>query len=68
MIEKDHLGDWSPEKDSTGNSKVGPTLWSKLHKNDKTCKSLSEFRNRMRNKDLTSLIDDRCKACLLCDS
>ena len=46
----------------------GPILWSKLDKNDKTCKSLSEFRNRMRNKDLTSLIDDGCKGCLLCDS
>jgi len=68
LIEKDHLDGWSPEKDSTGNSKLAPTLWSKLDKNDKTCKSLSEFRNRMRNKDLTSLIDDRCKAFLLCDS
>ena len=47
---------------------LGPTLRSKLDKNDKTCKSLSEFRNRIRNKDLTFLIDDRCKACLLCDS
>ena len=47
---------------------LGPILWSKLDKNDKTCKSLSEFRNRMRNKDLTSLIDDGCKGCLLCDS
>ena len=47
---------------------LGPTLWSKLDKNDKTCKSLNEVRDRMRNKDLTSLIDDRCKACLLCDS
>ena len=55
---------------------LGPILWSKLDKNDKTCKSLkwftrlileSDFRNRMRNKDLTSLIDDRCKGCLLCD-
>ena len=41
---------------------------SKLDKNDKTCKSLSEFRNRMRNKDLTSLINDGCKGCPLCDS
>ena len=47
---------------------LGPILWSKLDKNDKTCKSLSDFRNRMRNKDLTSLIDDGCKGCLLCDS
>ena len=47
---------------------LGPILWSKLDKNDKTCKSLSEFRNRMRNKDLTSLIDDGCKGCPLCDS
>ena len=47
---------------------LGPILWSKLDKNDKTCKSLSDFRNRMRNKDLTSFIDDRCKGCLLCDS
>ena len=47
---------------------LGPIIWSKLDKNDKMCKSLSEFRNRMRNKDLTSLIDDRCKGCLLCDS
>ena len=47
---------------------LGPILWSKLDKNDKTCKSLSEFRNRMHNKDLTSLIDDGCKRCLLCDS
>ena len=46
----------------------GPILWSKLDKYDKTCKSLSEFRNRMCNKDLTSLIDDGCKGCLLCDS
>ena len=36
---------------------LGPILWSKLDKNDKTC-----------NKDLTSLIDDGCKECLLCDS
>ena len=35
---------------------LGPIIWSKLDKNDKMCKSLSEFRNRMRNKDLTSLI------------
>ena len=48
--------------------RIGPILWSKLDKNDKTCKSLSEFKNRMRNKDLTSLIDDGCKGCLLCDS
>ena len=47
---------------------LGPILWSKLDKNDKTCKSLSEFRNRMRNKDLTSLIDDGCKGCPMCDS
>ena len=47
---------------------LGPILWSKLDKNDKTCKSLSEFRNRMRNKDLTSLINDGCKGCPLCDS
>ena len=47
---------------------LGPILWSKPDKNDKTCKSLSEFRNRMRNKDLTSLIDDGCKGCPLCDS
>ncbi|CAH3166759.1 unnamed protein product [Porites lobata] len=47
---------------------LGPILWSKLDKNDKTCKSLSDFRNRMRNKDLTSLIADGCKGCLLCDS
>ena len=47
---------------------VGPILWSKLDKNDKPCKSLSEFKNRMRNMDLTSLIDDGCKGCLLCDS
>ena len=47
---------------------LGPILWSKLDKNDKTCKSLSDFRNRMRNKDLTSLIDDGCKGCLLCDT
>jgi len=47
---------------------LGPILWSKLDKNDKTCKSLSEFRNRMRNKDPTSLIDDRCKGCRLCGS
>ena len=43
---------------------LGPILWSKLEKNDKTCKSLRDFRNRMRNKDLTSLIDDGCKGCL----
>ena len=47
---------------------LGPILWSKLDKIDKTCKSLSEFRNRMRNKDLTSLIDDGYKGCLLCDN
>ena len=47
---------------------LGPTLWSELDKNNKTCKSLSEFRNRIQNKGMTSLIDDRCKACLLCDS
>ena len=47
---------------------LGPILWSKLDKNDKTCKSLSDFRNRMRNTDLTSLIDDGCKGCLLCDT
>ena len=39
-----------------------------LDRYDKTCKSLSEFRNRMRNKDLTSLIDDGYKGCPLCDS
>ena len=47
---------------------LGPILWNKLDKDDKTCKSLRDFRNRMRNKDLTSLIDDGCKGCLLCDS
>ena len=47
---------------------LGPILWSKLDKDDKTFKSLSDFRNRMRNKDLTSLIDDGCKGCLPCDS
>ena len=47
---------------------LGPILWSKLDKNDKTCKSLSEFRNRMRDKDLTSVIDDGCKGCPLCNS
>ena len=34
---------------------LGPTLWSELDKNNKTCKSLSEFRNRIRNKGMTSL-------------
>lgn len=47
---------------------LGPILWSKLDKSDKTCESLSDFRNRMRNRNLTCIVNDGCRGYYLCNS
>ena len=45
----------------------GPLLWSKLSNKDRGVASLSALKTNIRNKDLSSLIDDnKCTNCHLC--
>ncbi|XP_031556503.1 uncharacterized protein LOC116293242 [Actinia tenebrosa] len=47
---------------------LGPILWRKLDKKDRLSKSLGDFKNGIRKKNLTSLIDNGCRGCFLCNS
>ena len=47
---------------------LGPKLWSKLPKNNRDAESLNVFKKRMRDLNLSELIDDGCRGCGLCSS
>ena len=47
---------------------LGPTLWSKLTTADRSATTLASFKNRIRKRDLNSLLDDGCRGCALCNS
>ena len=47
---------------------LGPTLWSKLTTADRSVTSLASFKNRIRKRDLSSLLDDGCRGCVHCNS
>ena len=47
---------------------LGPKLWSKLPKNNRDAESLNVFKKRIRDLNLSELIDDGCRGCGLCSS
>ena len=47
---------------------LGPKLWSKLPKNNRDAESLKVFKKRIRDLNLSELIDDGCRGCGLCSS
>ena len=47
---------------------LGPTLWSKLATANRLVTSLASFKNRIRKRDLSSLLDDGCRGCAVCNS
>ena len=44
---------------------LGPKLWAKLSSDDRSAKTLNEFKRRIRGKDLAELIESGCKGCIL---
>ena len=47
---------------------LGPKLWSKLTTYDRSATTLASFKNRIRKRDLSSLLDDGCRGCAPCTS
>ncbi len=45
---------------------VGPKLWGKLSTADRSATTLQAFTNRIRKRDITRLMDNSCKGCILC--
>ena len=45
---------------------LGPYLWSRLSAVDRKRLTIGNFRNSIRDKDLTALIDDACSYCAMC--
>ena len=46
----------------------GPYLWSRLQSMDRNANSLESFKYNIRKKDLTTLTQNSCSACYLCNS
>ena len=47
---------------------LGPKLWAKLSLDDRSAKTLNEFKRRIRGKDLAELIENGCICCILCST
>ena len=47
---------------------LGPKLWAKLSSDDRSAKTLNEFKKRIRGKDLAELIENGCKSYILCST
>ena len=47
---------------------LGPKLWVKLSSDDRSAKTLQEFKWRIRGKDLAELMEIGCKGCILCSN
>ena len=46
---------------------LGPRLWSKIPSKDRSAASLKQFKTRIRNLDLSNILDG-CSGCYLCNS
>ena len=47
---------------------LGPVIWSKLDKSIRSCESLDIVKKRIKMVNFTSLLDDTCKDCFLCNN
>ena len=47
---------------------LGPKLWGKLDTTDRSVESLNIFKNIIRKRNISLLLDDGCKNCALCNS
>ena len=45
-----------------------PRLWGKLPPDVRSAKTLNLFKNKIRTRDISLLVDDGCKGCSLCSS
>ena len=64
---------WLPRYNTIKNGKhsiryLGPSLWSKLTKEERTIESLSNFKNMIRKKNISAVIEGCGRDCNLCST